>query len=281
MQNALISKMLNEQPANDLIDAKNVLREIMQKIILCGLSRAKFFNHIAFYGGTCLRVFYNLERFSEDLDFTMLDEDVSETFVDNACEIAKKELLSYGIEAEITKKEKQFNANIIRRHFKIATKPIIDDYFAGKFSCHHEDTISVKLEIDSDKALLQNAKVENKYLSFPDFAAVKTFDIHSLFAGKLGAVLNRNWKTRVKGRDFYDYLFYVSNNISPNLAYLSSKIDKPLDTIALKEALRVKFEEVDFDQAKKDVLGFVKTDRFLEAWSKELFLQTIDMIKEQ
>ncbi|MCR4874995.1 MAG: nucleotidyl transferase AbiEii/AbiGii toxin family protein [Clostridia bacterium] len=278
MYNEQIKTILESYKISDIEDVRSAIREVAQKLILVGLSRAKFFNHVAFYGGTCLRMFHKLDRFSEDLDFTLIDEDIKDDFVDIACESAKRELLSYGIEAEITKKENTFNANMIRRFFKITTKTIINDYFEGMYACHHEDKISIKLEIDSDKALQQGAKFETQIITNPDFAVIKTFDISSLFAGKLGAVLNRNWKTRVKGRDFYDFLFYISNNVTPNLAYLSAKEDIPFDINSLKIALREKFEEVDFDQAKKDVIGFVRTDRFMEAWSKELFLKTIDLI---
>ena len=272
--------MIEEYNISNIGDVKSAIREIAQRLVLAGLSRAKFFNHVAFYGGTCLRIFHDLDRFSEDLDFTFIDDDVKEEFVDSACESAKKELLSYGIESEITKKENVYNANMIRRYFKIATKPIVSDYFEDKYACHHEDKITIKLEIDSDKALLQGAKLENQIITYPDFATIKTFDIHSLFAGKLCAVLNRNWQTRTKGRDFYDYLFYISNNITPNLEYLNNKAKENFDINSLKAALRDKFENIDFDQAKNDVKGFVRTNRFMEEWSKELFLQTIDLIHE-
>ncbi len=63
--------MLKTYDINNIYDRKNAMKEIMQEIVLCGLSRAGFFKKAAFYGGTALRIFYGLDRFSEDLDFSL------------------------------------------------------------------------------------------------------------------------------------------------------------------------------------------------------------------
>ncbi len=279
MYNEQIKNMLDNYSLQDIDLFKGAIREITQIIILSGLSRAKAFSQIAFYGGTCLRIFHNLERFSEDLDFSSIVDNFNEEALDYSCEIAKQELAAYGIAAEVTKKDTLFNANVLRRYFKIPTKPLVDDYLNGSLACHHEDKVTIKLEVDLDNATTQGATFETKLFTRPDFASIKTFDISSLFAGKLGAVLNRNWKTRVKGRDFYDYLFYISNGISPNLTYLSNACKETFTIESLKAALRQKFDEIDFDQAKADVSGFVRSTKFMGAWSKELFIQTLDLLK--
>ena len=279
MYNKHVNEMLKEFQIDSLNDLMSAFREIAQKIVLIGFARTKIFNQIAFYGGTSLRIFHGLERFSEDLDFTVIEGKLNEDMFNDAMNMALKELGVYGIEAQATQKDNTYNTLMMRKYIKFKVRDIIADYFPGQYNCHPDANVTIKIEVDFDESKKQGAKFENKIIDYPDFASVKVFDYPSLFAGKLGALLFRNWRTRVKGRDFYDYLFYVSNHVSPNMEYLSYKIGETFNMDALKAALKERFETVDLEQAKQDVLSFVRSDRFMNAWSKELFLSTIDNIK--
>ena len=108
---------------------------------------------------------------------------------------------------------------------------------------------------------------------------VKTYDEPSLFAGKLHAVLCRAWKNRVKGRDFYDFIWYLSRKTKPNLQHLQKRLEQSgkwntsesLTLPVLKDMLCERFKEIDFEAAKKDVMPFVKDSRKLDLWSADFF----------
>ena len=110
---------------------------------------------------------------------------------------------------------------------------------------------------------------------------VRLYDLQSLFAGKIHACLCRNWKSRVKGRDFYDYIFFLSIGAKVNLENLKAKLvqskfinenyDLTIDN--LKALLNERFENLDIEQAKQDVLPFIKDKTKLDLWSKEFFIE--------
>ena len=205
--NTAIEQMLKNYTINNVYDQKNAMKEIVQEIVLCGLSRAGFFKKAAFYGGTALRIFYGLDRFSEDLDFSLEipDEsfDLSEYFP-----VLEKEVRSFGLNVTIAEKEKVKESNIQSAFLKGNTKEHLllfyaDPQMANKIASN--EAIKIKFKVDTQPPKF--ASFEHKYRLQPVPYEINLYDMPSLFAGKIHAVICRAWQSRVKGRDLYDYVF--------------------------------------------------------------------------
>ena len=281
-----INEMINLYNPKSLNENKAVLREILQSIVLIGLSRADFFNKASFYGGTALRIFYGLNRYSEDLDFTLNEKDDSfslEPYIESIKNVAS----SYGIELDINIKKKEIKTPVESAFAKLNTYQTfinlkINDELAQLL--HKDENIKVKFEIDVNPAIGFN--VESKWIDMPEFANVIVLDEPSLFAGKLHAIICRNYKNTVKGRDYYDFLFYIRKRIRPNLNYLRNKLiesgkvkeNDKFDVDTLKVMLKDRFETVDFNQVKTDAERFVFNNEDLSYYSKELFIEMINKL---
>jgi len=280
MQNVL-TNMLSKYEINNLDDKKNAIKEIVQEVVLCGLSRGGFFKEAAFYGGTALRIFYGLDRFSEDLDFSLVTQninfDLSKYFP-----YIENETKSLGLDFSVTEKNKTFDSNIKSAFLKGNTKEHILSFYENsedsKF-INKDETIKIKFEVDINPPT--GATYETKFGLLPSPYQVRLYDLPSLFAGKIHACLCRNWQTRVKGRDFYDYIFFLSIGAKVNLENLKAKLvqskyissDYDLTIDALKSLLNERFENMNFEQAKDDVLPFVRDKSKLNLWSKEFFIE--------
>lgn len=278
MYNKDLREQLNKYEVNDIITLSDAIRELAQKILLSALSKYGAFEKIVFYGGTSLRIVHHIDRFSEDLDFTLRKEG-SKVSMKEFEEPIIKEFSLYGINAHITSKPSYDEGEILRRYVKFPLLDIINDYYLNRnFVCNKEQLVTIKFEIDN--AYNEGANYEEVLLDFPSMAKISLYDYPSLFGGKLCAVINRNWKSRVKGRDFYDYLFYVKNNVPINLNYMKNKMGLNEFTLEdLKSALHNRFTTFDIDSAKKDVSSFVFDKSLLDNWSVDLFLSTIDNLK--
>ena len=273
--------MLSKYEINNLDDKKNAIKEIVQEVVLCGLSRGGFFKEAAFYGGTALRIFYGLDRFSEDLDFSLVTQninfDLSKYFP-----YIENETKSLGLDFSVTEKNKTFDSNIKSAFLKGNTKEHILSFYENsedsKF-INKDETIKIKFEVDINPPT--GATYETKFGLLPSPYQVRLYDLPSLFAGKIHACLCRNWQTRVKGRDFYDYIFFLSIGAKVNLENLKAKLvqskyissDYDLTIDALKSLLNERFENMNFEQAKDDVLPFVRDKSKLNLWSKEFFIE--------
>ncbi len=281
-----IEEIIKSYNPKTLDETKSIIRELLQQIVLIGLSRAGFFKYASFYGGTALRIFYGLNRYSEDLDFTLNKEDINfsiEPFISKIIEVAH----SYELEIDIQTKNKKIETPIESAFLKLNTYQTfislkIDDKLTKLL--HKEELIKVKFEIDCNPALGFN--IENKYLDMLEFANVAVLDKESLFAGKLHAILCRNYNNTVKGRDYYDFLFYVQKRIKPNLTYLKNKLieshklnkDDEFNIDILKNMLKSKFNDIDFNQVKNDAEHFVFKKEDLSYYSKELFIDMVDKL---
>lgn len=281
-----IEEIIKSYNPKTIEETKAIIRELLQQIVLIGLSRSGFFNFASFYGGTALRIFYGLNRYSEDLDFTLNKEDRNfslEPFINKIIEVAH----SYGLEIDVQTKNKKIETPIESAFAKLNTyqtfiKLKVDDKLVKLL--HKEELIKVKFEIDCNPALGFN--IENKYLNMLEFANVAVLDKESLFAGKLHAILCRNYKNTVKGRDYYDFLFYIQKRVKPNLIYLRNKLieshklneNDEFNIEILKIMLKDRFSNVDFDQAKNDAEHFVFKKEDLSYYSKELFIDMVDKI---
>lgn len=284
--NSSIEQMINAYNAENLYDRKNAMKEVMQEIVLCGLSRAGFFNKAAFYGGTALRIFYGLDRFSEDLDFSLETPD-PEFDLETYFPCLTKEIKSYGLNVEITTKEKTRDSAIHSAFLKGNTKEHLlmffnDEQLAGSVSGN--EVIKIKFEVDTDPPAY--AEFERKYRLLPAPYEVRLYDMPSLFAGKIHAVLARAWKNRVKGRDLYDYVFYLSRNTSVNLKHLRARLidsgtiseNEDCSLERIKTMLCDRFSAIDYAQAKRDVEPFIHDAALLDVWSADFFCSITDSL---
>ena len=266
------------QPKNNE-EKRNVVKEVMQEITLCALSKAGFFDVVAFYGGTALRTFYGLDRFSEDLDFSLMtknkDFDLS-TYVPSL----KRIVQSFGLNVEVEIKHKTLDSAIQSAFLKGDTIEQFLLFYPNDLvtGINKNEKVKIKFEIDNMPASL--ATYETKYRLLPMPYSIKLYDEASLFSGKIHAVICRSWKSRVKGRDLYDYVFYLTRNTKFNLDHLREKLieshyisqEDKFDVDFVKALLIARFNEIDFNDAKKDVLPFITDTSILDIWSKEFFI---------
>lgn len=277
----VLAQMLSKYQIRDIDDKKNAIKEIVQEVVLCGLSRGGFFKDAAFYGGTALRIFYGLDRFSEDLDFSLVsqnpDFDLTKYF-----SYIENETKSLGLNFSVSEKAKSFDSNVKSAFLKGNTKEHILTFYEESNDTNiinKDELISIKFEVDINPPM--GATFETKFSLLPSPYQVRLYDMPSLFAGKIHACLCRNWKTRVKGRDFYDYVFFLAMGAKVNLVNLKAKLvqskfiaeDYDLTIENLKTLLNERFSNMDFAQAKEDVLPFVKDKSKLDLWSKEFFIE--------
>ena len=280
LNNYILESLKLSNPKN-IYEFENAFREISQKIILYALAQTSFFKNVAFYGGTCLRIFHGLDRFSEDLDFQVISEDYKLDF-DQYMSKCITILESYGLKSIVYSKSDYDSGEVRRRYIKISHHDIASEYF-GKINMNKEKLLSIKIEVST--VFIPGAKYEMKLLNSPMFSNIYCFNYESLFAGKLNALITRNWRERTKGRDYFDYMFYVSHNIKINLDYLKNKLkyslnkdtsDYTIDDI--KELLKGKFEQTDFNSLKSDIIPFVNTDYNIDNINKEMFISSLEYL---
>lgn len=284
--NSYIEQMLKPYKIENLYDQKNAMKEIIQEIVLCGLSRAGFFEQAAFYGGTALRIFYGLDRFSEDLDFSLretnLDFDLSSYFP-----VLEKEVRSFGLNVTITEKQKTKESNIRSAFLKGNIKEHLLLFYTDADLSHgvpRDEVVKIKFEVDVNPP--SRATYETKYRLLPAPYAVRLYDMPSLFAGKIYAVLCRAWQNRVKGRDLYDYVFYLSRGASVNREHLRERLlqngyiqeTSQCTLPEIKKMLCDRFDSIDYAQAKQDVIPFIHDPGSLNLWSADFFKQITETL---
>ena len=283
----IIEQMLTAYETQTLYDKKNGIKEVVQEIVLCGLSRSGFFKTAVFYGVTALRLFYGLDRFSEDLDFSLKVSTPSFDFSEYL-PILEKEIRSYGLNFRVEAKDKSTNSDIKSAFLKGNTKEHMLILFADEqlaSSIGSGELIKVKFEVDTNPP--DYAAFEIKYRLLPIPYEITLYDMPSLFAGKIHAVICRAWKNRVKGRDLYDYVFYLSRGTAVNLKHLTARLaqsgyipqGKQITIEDVKEILRMRFANIDFTQAKQDVLPFIKNPGALNVWNADFFCEITGSLK--
>lgn len=283
--NNVIEQMITKYEIKNINDEINALKEVIQEIVLSGLSRGGFFDKVAFYGDAALRIFYKIDRFSEDLDFALVtpdkDFDLSKYFT-----YIEKELNAYGLNLEINSKKKNLDSNITSAFLKGDTLEHILKFFPNEVGHKYDSLlkdIKIKFEVDINPSI--GATYEEQYKLLPSPHQIKLYDKESLLAGKIHAILCRGWKTRIKGRDLYDYVFFLANDTKVNIELLKNKLIKSgyidknnnFDINTLKELLINKFNEIDYVEAKEDVIPFIKNVDSLNLWNKEFFISITKM----
>ncbi len=285
--NHILMEMLTRYQTENLIDRKNAVKEVMQEIVLCGLSRAGFFQKAAFYGGTALRIFYGLDRFSEDLDFSLLSPDPNFELSDYFPTL-RREVVAYGLNVEIAEKEKTKESAIRSAFVKGNTREHMLLFYenpAAAGGITGNEVIRIKFEVDIHPPA--GAGIEHRYRLLPAPYDLAIYDMSSLFAGKVHAVICRAWKNRIKGRDLYDYVFYLSRSASLNTEHLKARLvqsgvwdtDAPFSLADAKRLLLDRFTVIDYAQAQEDVRPFIRDTSSLNLWSADFFCQITDGLR--
>lgn len=284
MQEPLINELINHYRISPL-KKRDALREILQQAALLGLARTRFFEHAAFYGGTALRILYGLDRFSEDMDFSLLKADPHFNF-DPFLEGMKRELNAFGFSLEVERKEKNHPSPIQSAFLKGNTLKLLltlDSSFKNK-EMHPEEKIKIKLEIDTTPPT--GFSTESKLVLTPVPFYVLSYKKEDLFAGKMHALLFRERKINVKGRDWFDLIWFIKNHIPLNITHLSYRMhdsgnlakEEMLDKAKLDQLLDQKIASVDWNQAKIDVKGFLTDTKQLDLWSAPFFKEVVSRL---
>lgn len=272
----------NPQNEEQTLDA---LREIMQEITLAGLYRTDFYEKAAFYGGTALRIFYKLDRFSEDLDFSLLKEDLDFSLEPYFPAIVA-EFEAIGITVSIKEKVKTVQNNVDSAFLKSETiwKELVLEDIVKQTGIKSNRNIRIKIEVDCKPPL--GFETEEKLLLLPFSFYVKCFTKPSLFAGKMHALLFRKWQDRVKGRDWYDLEWYIKNGIHLDVSHFLLRAkdtgdwkEESITPSQIIELLKHKINTVSFDNVKNDVVRFIKDDKVLRIWSPAYFNDLIEKLK--
>jgi predicted nucleotidyltransferase component of viral defense system len=274
----IFDQMVSRYKVNTSDDLRNAKHEVMQQIALAGLYRGGFFNKAAFYGGTCLRLFHDLNRFSEDMDFSLLETD--ENFkLENYFEPVVNEFKAHGREVVITKKAKKNQTNIESAFLK-------EDTAIYNIQFSSERTIRIKIEVDTKPPA--GFQTEFKLLLMPFSFMTRCYTLPDLFAGKMHEMLFRNWKNRVKGRDWSDFEWYVRNNVELNFNHLYQRtiqldqdVLKAFDRVIFKQLLKDKIAKTNIGMVRADIAPFIKNHEEIEIWSADYFLQLVDLINFQ
>lgn len=272
MKNDIYDSMLSAYDLSNDQGRRNAIFEVNQQIILAGLYNGGFFDIAAFYGGTCLRIFHGLQRFSEDMDFSLLSPDANLDFSQYFRPITE-EFALVGRDVEIRKKEKR-NFGRVESAFLKDNTDVYDVSFLT------DKSIKIKIEVDTRPPL--GFSTEQRLLLQPVSFMTRCFTLPDLFAGKMHALVYRAWKNRVKGRDWYDFEWYVRHNVPLNFSHLSERVlefnGEKIDREAFVSRLRERLASADMNQVKADVLPFVKNPAELDIWSNDYFLQLSCMI---
>ena len=270
--NAIYQNMLSAYDLTTEQQQRNATYEVNQQIILSGLYNGGFFDVAAFYGGTCLRIFHGLQRFSEDMDFSLLSPDESFDFPSYFQPIIDAFTL-VGRKVEIRKKDK-------KSFGKVESAFLKDNTNVYDVSFQTEKSIKIKIEVDTDPPL--KFSTEQKLLLLPISFMTRCFTLPDLFAGKMHALVFRTWKNRVKGRDWYDFEFYARRGVPLNYTHLRERIrlfnGEELNFTEFKNRLKEHLAATDIGQVKTDVLPFVKNPKELDIWSNDYFLQLAEMM---
>lgn len=272
----IFDQMLSRYEVQTNDDYINAQHEVMQQIALAGLYRGGFFNKAAFYGGTCLRIFYELQRFSEDMDFSLLQQD-ADFKLEDYFESIKTEFNALGREVVINKKEKKKQTNVESAFLK-------DDTAIYNMQFRTERNIKIKIEVDINPP--SGFTTEHKFLLLPLSFMVRCYTLPDLYAGKMHALLFRSWKNRVKGRDWYDFEWYVRNNTTLNFEHLCQRTsqlgslpEEELTRDNFIQLLRDKISKTNMEMVKADVRPFIKNPGDMDIWSTEYFMHVADMIR--
>jgi len=293
MTHPALIKMLEKYDLSDPNASFDALREILQEIVLLGLYDTGFFKHAAFYGGTALRILHNLPRFSEDLDFSLLESNQKFNLKPYEDAIIST-LKAFGFDVTIEIKEKNNSSVIASAFVKGNTIEHLININSPKDitnKIHRDQAVKIKLEVDTNPPL--KFETQNVIRLTPRPFSINAFTLPSLYAGKMHAILCRAWSSRPKGRDWYDLVWYIANDVELDVKHLKARLSQSCKYLEaneiqipdelthqnIKELLLQRIESLDVAKAKNDVQPFIKDMREIELWSKEFFMAIVENIK--
>lgn len=274
-----IARMLSKYETRSLDDSLQALREIIQEVALLGLWRSKFFDKAAFYGGTALRILYGLDRFSEDLDFSLLEPIEGFDLAGYSASL-EGELEAFGFNVRVEQVNKAIETPVQSAFLKADTRNellVIEAAEEISRDVPKGQVLKIRLEVDTDPP--PGFETHTRYLLNPIPFAVRCYTLPDLFAGKMHALLCRRWKSRVKGRDWYDFVWYAANHPQLHLSHLEQRMlqsghwpaERALDRDSLMILLNETIDGLDVDQARREVAPFVKKPEQLAIWSRDFF----------
>lgn len=281
----MIKEWLETYTLTNKDEAFEALREIMQEIALAGLQRAGFFEKAAFYGGTALRIFYGLNRYSEDLDFSLLAVD-GDFALDKYLDAILLEFEALGMQVTVKEKLKTNQNNIDSAFLKSETiwKELILEGIIPQSGISQNTQIKIKIEVDTQPPL--GFETEERLLLKPFSFYVKCFTLPNLFAGKMHALLFRKWKNNVKGRDWYDMEWYIKKGTVLNLNHFLIRAqnsgdwtNKNINENEFRELLNNKIETIDMNRVKADIVRFIPDAKVLDIWSPQYFKDLVQNLK--
>jgi len=273
---SLFDQLLSRYTIQTPTEHDNAVREIMQEITIAGLYRGGFFEKAAFYGGTCLRIFHGMQRFSEDMDFSLIkpEKDFS---LENYFDSILNEFNLVGRDVQIQRKIKRTSSPVESAFLK-------DDTAHYNILFETRKSIKIKLEVDTNPP--GGFQTEYKLLMHPFSFMTRCYSLPDLYAGKMHACLFRKWKTRIKGRDWYDFQWYVSHGIEMNLQHFVERSRQSGDITVesfsksdFRDLLHERISQIDISLLKNDVIPFLKNRNEIEIWSQDYFSQLIGLMK--
>jgi predicted nucleotidyltransferase component of viral defense system len=282
-----LAQMISKYECRRLEDTVRALREIMQQIALLGLWRSKFFENAAFYGGTAMRVLYGLDRFSEDLDFSLL-KPMRQFNIAKYLAALQKELEGFGFDVLAEQRNKAVKSAVQSAFLKANTLNqllVIETAEEIMHEVPRGQVLKIKLEVDTDPP--PGFSTQTKYLLQPIPFAVRVYALPDLFAGKMHAILCRKWKIRVKGRDWYDLVWYAARHPELHLSHLEQRMrqsghwesNEALSAESFDTLMHNAIERLEVDQARREVEPFVSNPDSLEVWSRDFFLDVASRIQ--
>jgi predicted nucleotidyltransferase component of viral defense system len=285
--NEAIARMLERYDLSTRDGSLHALREILQEVALLGLWRAKFFEHAAFYGGTALRILHGLDRFSEDLDFTLITPK-PEFDLSAYMRALRAELASLGFEVSLEVKNKTKLSRIRSAFLKADTRRLLIAISAKQRivdTIARNQNIPIRLEIDVTPP--DSFETESRYVFQPIPFALRVCTLPDLFAGKMHAVLCRGWKHRVKGRDWYDFVWFAANHPVLRLRHLEARMRQSghwpekatLDEASFRQTLLTRIEKLDVKSARAEVLPFLRNPDAASVWSVDFFVALAERIR--
>lgn len=262
--NDIIQRRLDDYGAVNAVEEEQALKEIIQEIALYALWRADFYRVAAFQGGTSLRVLHGLPRFSEDLDFVLQQPPPAfdwSAYLERLVTV----FAEYGIRCEA----------LPRGRVELS-------FYKG----HRDRKLRIKLEIDVNPPA--GSGFDYSYLDFPTDYEICHQDLGSNFALKIHALLCRG---HLKGRDWYDFGWYIRQRVEPNLPLLQNALvqagpwagqsDLAVDRAWLSAALQAKIDDIDWADAARDVAPFlqVREQESLQLWNARFFSQKLAKLR--
>ena len=285
--NDMLQQLLDDYSGVPQPKREQAIREVVQELVIYGLSSAGFFNKAAFIGGTALRIFHGLKRYSEDLDFMLMQS--GDFDFNDYLPLVRQRLSVFGLKLEVKEKERK-NSDIIAGLAVANTKELyLIIYSEDQYSESIYRTQTTKVKIEIGKHISDRVGYKGVVKTKPFIHAVTLCDMPTLFAGKIHAILFRKHRGKIKGRDLFDFVFYVRRNIPFNLDFLNDKMKSsngPENEMIFDDVvimLKDRFKSIDYELAKADVKPFLNDDevRELDYWGPDYFIKLTEEISCQ